>query len=139
MLSALAVAVALLGWYIADLLYRRQQELPKQLAATFPTAYKLLSNKFYVDEIYNFLIVKPLLAISKYLLEWVVDVAILGGLAWLLAGIASLGGAILQRWQSGNLRSYAAWLALGAAVLLVFVLAPYVFGAYGIGVFGAAH
>ncbi len=32
-------------------------------------------------------------------------------LAWLLAGIATLAGAILQRWQSGNLRSYAAWLA----------------------------
>ena len=59
--------------------------------------------------------------------------------AWLLAGIASLGGAILQRWQSGNLRSYAAWLALGAAVLLVFVLAPYVFGASGIGMFWAGH
>ncbi len=138
-LSALAVGVALLGWYVADLLYRRRQELPKQLANSFPTVYRVLANKFYVDEIYSDLIVKPLLAISKYLLEWVVDVAILGGLAWLLAGTASLGGAILQRWQSGNLRSYAAWLALGAAVLLVFALAPYVFGASGTGVFGAGH
>ena len=43
--------------------------------------------------------------------RWVVDIAILGGLAWLLGGIATLCGAILQRWQSGNLRSYAAWLA----------------------------
>ncbi len=138
-LSALAVAVALLGWYVADLLYRRRKELPQQLADSFPTAYKLLANKFYVDEIYRMIFVKPLIAVSKYLLEWVVDVAILGGLAWLLAGIASLGGAILQRWQSGNLRSYAAWLALGAAVLLIFALAPYVFGPSGIGIFGAAH
>ena len=139
LLSIVAVGVALLGWYIAYLLYRRRQELPKQLAARFPTAYKVLTNKFYVDQIYSFLIVKPLLAVSKYLLEWVVDVAILGGLAWLLAGIANLGGAILQRWQSGNLRSYAAWLALGAAILLIFALAPYVFGASGISIFGAAH
>ena len=36
--------------------------------------------------------------------------------------IATLGGAILQRWQSGNLRSYAAWLAAGAAVVLLFAL-----------------
>ncbi len=90
-----------------------------------PCRIQSFSNKYYVDEIYGFIIVKPLLAGSKYLLEWVVDVAILGGLAWLLGGIATLGGAILQRWQSGNLRSYAAWLALGAAVLLLFVLAPY--------------
>jgi hypothetical protein len=34
-------------------------------------------------------------------------------------------GAILQRWQSGNLRSYAAWLAAGAATVLLFVLVPW--------------
>ena len=139
LLSALAVAVALIGWYIADYFYRRKPETPRRLAASFPAAYKLLANKFYVDQIYSHFIVKPLLALSKYLLEWVVDVAILGGAAWLLAGIATLGGAIVQRWQSGNLRSYAAWLALGAAVLLVFALAPYVFGATGIGILGAGH
>ncbi len=138
-LSVLAVAVALLGWYIADYLYRRRPELPKRLAASFPRGYKLLASKFHVDEIYSHFIVRPLLRLSKYFLEWVVDVAILGGLAWLLAGTATLGGAILQRWQSGNLRSYAAWLALGAAVLLVFALAPYLFGASGTGIFGVGH
>jgi NADH-quinone oxidoreductase subunit L len=34
-------------------------------------------------------------------------------------------GAILQRWQSGNLRSYAAWLAAGAAAVLLFLLVPW--------------
>jgi NADH-quinone oxidoreductase subunit L len=51
----------------------------------------------------------------------VVDTAILGGLAWLIGGIATFCGALLQRWQSGNIRSYAAWLAAGAAALLLFV------------------
>ena len=124
-LTALAVAVALLGWFIADRLYRKSPEKPEQLAAAMPAGYKLLLNKYFVDEIYGFAIVKPLLAISRYVLEWVVDVAVLGGLAWLLAGIATFCGAILQRWQSGNLRSYAAWLALGAAAVLLFVLVPW--------------
>jgi NADH-quinone oxidoreductase subunit L len=139
LLTGLAVAVAALGWFIADRMYRQRPESPAQLAASMPAGYKLIVNKYYVDEIYGAVIVKPILALSKYLLGWVVDFAILGGLAWLLAGIASLGGAILQRWQSGNLRSYAAWLALGAAVLLVFVLAPYVFGASGTSMFWAGH
>jgi NADH-quinone oxidoreductase subunit L len=138
-LTVLAVVVALLGWLIADRMYRQRPESPAQLAAAMPTGYKLLANKYYVDEIYGFTIVKPLLVISRYLLGWVVDVGILGGLAWLLAGIASLGGAILQRWQSGNLRSYAAWLALGAAVLLYFVLAPHVFEAAGLHLGMAGH
>ena len=100
-------------------------ETPAQLAASMSGPYNLLVHKYWVDEIYGAVIVKPLLATSRYVLEWVVDVAILGGAAWLLGGIATLGGAILQRWQSGNLRSYAAWLAAGAAVLLLFVLWTY--------------
>jgi NADH-quinone oxidoreductase subunit L len=124
-LSILAVLVAALGWFIADLLYRQRPERPQQLAAAFSPGYKLLVNKYFVDEIYGFAIVKLLLGFSKFVLEWVVDVAVLGGLAWLLAGIATLAGAILQRWQSGNLRSYAGWLALGAAALLLFVLVPW--------------
>ena len=93
-----------------------------QLAAAVPTGYKLLANKYYVDEIYGAAIVKPLFAVSKYLLGWVIDTAVLGGIAWLLAGTANFTGMILQRWQSGNLRTYAAWLAFGAAVVLLFVL-----------------
>ena len=64
---------------------------------------------------------RPLINGSRYVLGWVVDVGILGGIAWLLGGITMFSGAILQRWQSGNLRSYAAWLALGAAVILMYM------------------
>ena len=140
-LTVLAVAVALLGWFVVDLMYRRQPERPAQLAAALPTGYKLLSHKYYVDEIYDAVFVKPLLAFSRFVLEWVVDVAILGGLAWLLGGLATLGGAILQRWQSGNLRSYAAWLAFGAAALLLFVLVPWtsVLAGFGIHVGMVGH
>jgi NADH-quinone oxidoreductase subunit L len=138
-LSILAVVVAAIGWFIADRFYRRQPETPAKLAASMPTGYNLLANKYYVDQIYGATFVRPLLALSKYVLEWVVDVAILGGIAWLLGGIATLGGAILQRWQSGNLRSYAAWLALGAAALLLFVLVPHMFGASGIDIKVAGH
>ena len=139
LLTILAVGVSALGWFVADRMYRQKSAVPPEHTVSMAMSYKLVANKYYVDEIYGALIVKPILALSKYLLEWVVEVAILGGLAWLLAGIAALGGAILQRWQSGNLRSYAAWLALGAAVLLAFVLAPYLFGASGIGIFWAGH
>ena len=138
LLSALAVVAAFLGLLVADRMYRRKAALPPKDAALMPAAYKLLANKYYVDEIYGAAIVKPIVALSRYGLEWVVDVVILGGAAWLLGGIATFGGAILQRWQSGNLRSYAAWLTLGAAVLLAFVLAPYVFSS-GTGMFWAGH
>ena len=131
-LMVIAVLVAVEGWLIADKYYRRKPSRPAALAAAMPGPYKLLVHKYYVDEIYAAVIVKPLLAISTYVLGWVVDNAILGGLAWLLGGIATFSGALLQRWQSGNLRSYAAWLAAGAAALLLFLFAPALLGTYGI-------
>jgi NADH-quinone oxidoreductase subunit L len=121
-LSGVAVGVALMGWLLAHLFYREKSALPARLADALPGGYKLLAGKYFVDEFYGAVIVKPLLGFSKVFLEWVVDVGILGGLAWLLGGIAMLAGAILQRWQSGNLRSYAAWLAAGAAAVLLFLL-----------------
>jgi NADH-quinone oxidoreductase subunit L len=124
-LSVVAVLVALEGWLIADKFYRRKPECPAQYAAALPAGYKLLANKYFVDEFYGATIVKPLLGFSKYILEWIVDVGILGGMTWLLGGIATLAGAILQRWQSGNLRSYAACLAAGAAAVLLFLLVPW--------------
>jgi len=131
-LTVAAVAVALLGWLIAHRFYGQKTARADELANAVPGAYRLLANKYYVDEIYGATIVKPLLGFSRFVLGWVVDVAILGGIAWLLGGTALLTGAILQRWQSGNLRSYAAWLALGAAAILLFMTAPSMLGAAGI-------
>ncbi len=125
----MSVACCSCRWRLDGMLrtgfYSERSERAASLATSFSGPYNLLVHKYYVDEIYSFFIVKPLLALSRFFLDWVVDVAILGGLVWLLGGIAQLGGAILQRWQSGNLRSYAAWLAFGAAALLLFVLLPW--------------
>jgi NADH-quinone oxidoreductase subunit L len=125
LLSIVAVLIAIEGWLIADRFYRRKTSLPAQRAATFPSAYKLLANKYFVDDIYGAAVVKPLLGFSKIILGWVVDVGIVGGAVWLLGGVAMFTGAILQRWQSGNLRSYAAWLAAGAAAVLIALLVPW--------------
>ncbi|HWG19719.1 MAG TPA: NADH-quinone oxidoreductase subunit L [Terracidiphilus sp.] len=118
-LSIVAVLVAALGWYIAHMLYRSNEG--REPLASLP-GYPVLEHKYWVDELYGAVIVKPLLATSRFVLEWIVEFAILGGIAWLLGGIMTFSGAILQRWQSGNLRSYAAWLAAGAAALLLFAL-----------------
>jgi NADH-quinone oxidoreductase subunit L len=121
-LAGVAVIAALIGLALAHMLYR-SNDGQEPLAAT--PGYTVLERKYWVDELYGAVIVKPIMAISRFVLEWVVEYAILGGIVWLLAGTTTLCGAILQKWQSGNLRSYAAWLAAGAAVLLLFALASW--------------
>ena len=68
MLSGCSVLAALLGWLLADTLYRRKPQLPARMAAGSRALYGLVVNKYWIDEIYGFLIVKPLLIISRYIL-----------------------------------------------------------------------
>ena len=124
-LSAMAMVVALLGCFVAYRFYRDKSAVPAQLAAAYPKSYKILANKYYVDELYEATVVRPLLGVSRYFLEWVVEIGVLGGIAWMIAGSAKFAGAIAQYWQTGNLRSYAAWLAAGAAAVLLFLLVPW--------------
>jgi NADH-quinone oxidoreductase subunit L len=127
-LAGCSVLAALLGWFLADTLYRRKPELPARIAAHSRALYSLVLNKYWIDEIYGFLIVKPLLILSRYALWGGFDRGLIGGGGHVLAGVAQGSGSILRRIQSGNIRSYAGWLAIGAAAILL--LAYFGFGAH---------
>jgi NADH-quinone oxidoreductase subunit L len=119
LLSGLSLLVALLGWFIADLLYRRRPELPAKFAGQSRALYNALTNKYWIDEIYGAVVVSPLLVLSKYGLWRAVDNGVIDGAGYAAAGSAVGLGAIVRRIQSGNIRSYAGWLAFGAAGLLL--------------------
>jgi len=131
-LSIVAVIVALIGLYIAYLFYGSKNDRAARLAAAAPGAHNLLEHKYWIDEIYTTVIVQPVMLISRYVLGWLGEGAIIRGSAWLLAGIATLFGELLRRWQSGNLRSYSAWLAAGAAAILFFTVVGVVMGIGGV-------
>jgi NADH-quinone oxidoreductase subunit L len=128
MLTGCSVLAALLGLLLADTLYRRKPHLPARIAASSRALYALVYNKYWIDEIYGFLVVKPLLIISRYILWGGFDRGVIGGGGRALAGGAQGVGVVLRRIQSGNIRSYAGWLALGAAAILL--LSFFGFGAH---------
>ena len=128
MLTACSVLAAFLGLLLADTLYRRKPELPARMAESSRALYGLVANKYWIDQIYGFLLVKPLLVLSRYVLWGGVDRGVIGGGGRLLAGSTQGAGSVLRRIQSGNIRSYAGWLAIGAAALLL--LSFFGFGAH---------
>ena len=117
--SLLSVVMAAIGWFFADLLYRRKPGLADQWVERVRGLYSLLVHKYWIDQIYTAVIVTPLLFISRYLLWGVGDRGLVDGGGSLAAGGARGVGALVQRVQSGNIRSYAGWLAVGAAALLL--------------------
>jgi NADH-quinone oxidoreductase subunit L len=117
--SAISVAVAAIGWFFAYLLYCRKPGLADRIAERLGGAYRLLEHKYWIDQIYSAVIVAPLLFITRYLLWGAVDSGVINGGGVIASGSARGLGALVQRVQSGNIRSYAGWLALGAAALLL--------------------
>ena len=117
--SLLAVAI---GWYFAYVFYYRKPGTAAALAVRFKPLYNLLDHKYWVDEIYGRLIVSPLLGFSRVVLGGLVDGLIIQGTGATLGGSTRGLGWLTRRMQSGNIRSYAGWLALGAAAVIAIVL-----------------
>jgi NADH-quinone oxidoreductase subunit L len=118
MLAGLSTLVAFTGWLVAHILYYAKPELPARLASQLHALYLLVKNKYWVDEIYGVLIVTPVLFIARWILGVLIDRGVIDG-GGLITGYTAQGfGALVVRIQSGNIRSYAGWLALFAAILL---------------------
>ncbi len=81
--------------------------------------YRLVYNKYFVDEIYDAAVVKPLVATSRTVLWRGIDVASIDGLVNGVASLARGIGGVLKLFQSGNIRSYATWVVFGSILLMI--------------------
>ena len=117
----LSLIVAGLGILIAYKFYIKNPELPKRLGEKFAGLYKLLFNKYYVDEIYQMVVVKPLYNLSE-ILSIAVDQAVIdgsvNGTGRSLMGV----GGVLRRTTTGYVQFYGLVMFLGAVILLLWNL-----------------
>ena len=120
-LAGVAVMTAFIGFLVALWLYVKRPEKAEGLAKSLRRAYIILLNKYYVDELYAALIVKPLLWVSTNVLWKAADVAGIDGTVNAIAdGTAAIGDGV-RRTQSGNTRSYAVWVVVGALVVFAVI------------------
>ena len=125
LLSALAgppVIAGLLGFLLAWWLYIHRPDAPKKLAESLSGPNRLVSGKYYVDELYAAAIVRPLLWFSEKILWHAVDEGAIDGAVNELARVSRESGDRLRMAESGNTRSYASWVVLGAVVLTSLLL-----------------
>ncbi len=122
LLMAVSVAVAASGLALAYQWYAKQGgRTPARIAASLPGAYALVADKFRIDELYDFLFVRPYAWLARALWK-VVDVLIIDGLLNAGAFLVELAGDFLRFLQTGNVRNYALSFLLGLVALLVFVV-----------------
>ena len=120
-LAVIAFAIALAGALFAYWLYLKRPEKADGLAKSLEPAYTTLLNKYYMDELYAAVVVKPLLWISTNVLWKVADVAgIDGAVNGIADGTTAIGDGV-RHTQSGNTRSYAVWVVVGALVVIAVI------------------
>ncbi len=120
--AAMGTALAVLGWYVASLLYRNVETdpLPGRLGS-FGFVTTLMRRRFYFDEIYKYTVVAIHDAFAS-VADWVDRWIIAGLLVRGSHGTTELVGRIARMLQTGNLQTYAAFSIFGAAVLVIVFL-----------------
>jgi NADH-quinone oxidoreductase subunit L len=146
LLMLVSTGVATTGIYLGWLFYVKRPELPGQVAARFASLYRLLVEKYYVDEIYHALFVRPLLKLVAlsgrfdlntidgavnltsrltakfaFLIGWE-DLKIVDGAVNGLAEIFQRWGARLRQLQTGKVQHYLYTVVLGIFGLSVIML-----------------
>jgi NADH-quinone oxidoreductase subunit L len=122
LLMAVSITLAGLGWLLAYLLYSRRPQLPARIADSLGALYRAVVNKYYVDELYAVLFIKPLVDGSTEILWHGVDQGAIDATVNNSATAARHVSDNLRHMQSGNLRSYAGWVAAGAAVVIAYMV-----------------
>jgi NADH-quinone oxidoreductase subunit L len=114
----------ILGFLLAFLFYVAKPHLPRELAESQPILYRFLLNKWYFDEIYDFVFVNPAKAIGRFLWKKgdgrVIDGLGPDGVAARVSNIAD----VAVRLQTGYLYHYAFAMLIGLAVFVTW----YMFG-----------
>ena len=121
-LMVVSSIVALVGIGLAAFIWLKRREIADKAAAAFPGLYRLLLNKYYVDEVYDATIVQPIRIVSQEGLWRGVDVQVIDGAVNGTASIVDGSSSLLRRLQSGSVRAYAGSLFIGVVLILGYYL-----------------
>ena len=122
LLMCVSVGAAGLGWILAHVLYYMRPELPDKIANSLNGLYEAVAHKYYIDELYAAVFVKPLIEGSTRILWQGVDRNIIDAAVNDAGDAARHASDEVRHMQSGNIRSYAGWIAAGSAAVIAFMI-----------------
>ncbi len=124
LLAAYSVGVAAVGAALAYWMYVMAPGIPVAIRSSLGALHKLVVNKYYVDELYDLVFVRPLVVISDRVLHRFIDAGLIDGVLvnGSAATIRGVTNGLLKYAQSGFAQSYLGWMALGTAGLLYYLV-----------------
>jgi len=122
LLMASSVAFAFFSWFVAARLYRSGLKIAEKFRSNLEWLYQLSFNKWYVDEAYNYLIIKPGRLFSTHILWRLIDQNVIDRTVNSTGSLARLVASTLRPIQNGLTQSYAIIFILGTFLILWYVL-----------------
>ena len=122
LIGILPTALGVLGIALAYFMYWFRTDLPAKIAEAIPGVYRFVLNKWYFDELYDFLFVRPAQVLARQLWQ-VGDATIIDGIPNGIAALTADGSEQVVRIQTGSIAVYAFTMLIGLVVLVsVFLL-----------------
>lgn len=122
LLMSISVALALYGIYFALHVYRKNSKIAENFANRFKGLYKLLLNKYFVDEVYEAAVVQPIQKGSEKVLWKFTDVKLIDGTVNGAATIVDKISGVIRKVQTGVVQSYALIMVAGIALVFLWLI-----------------
>ena len=120
MVMGFSVVIAVTGFMVARLFYLKNTEIPVRLAEKYPFIYRVLWNKYYVDELYDIIVVNAAKGIAKNFMAGFTDSKIIEGVVNGIPKFIGWTSGQIRKVQSGVTHRYASIMAAG--LFLAFAL-----------------
>ncbi len=120
-LMILSIAIAFIGLMLAIRFYVKKPAVAEKIKVKFRKTYKVLLNKYYLDEFYEKVLVQPFINLALFFWRFI-DVEIVDGLANGSANFVGWSSKVFRKVQTGYFRNYALSLALGVVLILTYIL-----------------
>ena len=121
-LLVLSVLFALVAWYVASKVYQSGFGLASKLREKWEWAYKISLNKWYVDEIYNLVIIRPTYSFTKHFLWRFFDLNVVDGIVNTSGTAARTAANVIRPLQNGLTQNYALIFTIGTFIVLWYLI-----------------
>ena len=120
-MMVVSIIIAVLGILSAYRMYIKKPGLPDRLAERYSTPYQMIANKYWMDEIYDFVFVGPLIRVSVFLWR-IFDDILVDGTVNGVAAVVRGGSQVFRRLQTGNVQSYALSILVGVVLIIGYLI-----------------
>ena len=121
-LMVLSVLSAVLAWYLASRVYKSGFEIASRLREKWEWAYKISLNKWYVDELYNLVLIKPVHLFTTHFLWRLFDLNIIDRIVNTSGAVARTAGNTIRPFQNGLTQNYALIFTFGTFLVLLYLI-----------------